>query len=107
MRRALVVLVAAGTLSGCANYAVYGSTFGASAAAATGTSVVVNGGLVATVSLGATAANILAGVGVVALLAAGNGLSPVPPPTMREDRSINEQDCTAPIANPTANLKCR
>ena len=102
---ALVLLAAA--LSGCAsNYAVFGSTFGA-APVATGTSVVVNGGLVASISLGASAANVLAGVGIVTLLAAGNGLSPVPPPPMREDRSINEQDCTAPIANPTANLRCR
>jgi hypothetical protein len=102
---ALVLLAAA--LSGCAsNYAVFGSTFGA-APVATGTSVVVNGGLVASISLGASAANVLAGVGIVTLLAAGNGLSPVPPPPMREDRSINEQDCTAPIASPTANLRCR
>jgi hypothetical protein len=102
---ALVLLAAA--LPGCAaNYAVFGSTFGA-APVATGTSVVVNGGLVASISLGASAANVLAGVGIVALLAAGNGLSPVPPPPMREDRTINEQDCTAPIVNLTANLKCR
>ena len=102
---ALVLLAAA--LSGCAsNYAVFGSTFGA-APVATGTSVVVNGGLVASISLGASAANVLAGVGIVTLLAAGNGLSPVPPPPMREDRTINEQDCTAPIANLTANLRCR
>ena len=102
---ALVLLAAA--LSGCAsNYAVFGSTFGA-APVATGTSVVVNGGLVASISLGASAANVLAGVGIVTLLAAGNGLSPVPPPPMREDRTINEQDCTAPIVNLTANLKCR
>jgi hypothetical protein len=102
---ALVLLAAA--LSGCAsNYAVFGSTFGA-VPVATGTSVVINGGLVASISLGASAANVLAGVGIVTLLAAGNGLSPVPPPPMREDRTINEQDCTAPIVNPTANLKCR
>ena len=108
MLRALAALLLAATLSGCAsNYAVYGSTFGASSAAATGTAIVVNGGLYATFTLGATAANVMAGIGVVTLLAAGNGLSPIPPPTMREDREINEQDCTAPIVNPTANLKCR
>ena len=37
----------------------------------------------------------------------GNGISAVPPPTMREDREINEQDCTTPVVNFTANLKCR
>jgi hypothetical protein len=107
MRRALVLALAVTLLPGCANYAVYGSTFGGSAAAATGTSVVVNGGLYASITLGATAANVLAGVGVASLLLAGNGLSPIPPPPMREDRTINEQDCTAPIVDLTANLKCR
>jgi hypothetical protein len=108
MRRPLAVLLVATALPGCAsNYAIHGSTFGASPVAATGTVIVVNGGLYATVSLGATAANVLAGVGIVALLAAGNGLSPIPPPTMREDREVNEQDCTKPIASATANLKCR
>lgn len=111
MRRTLAVVLAAallpGLLPGCAsNYAVSASTFGGTAAA-TGTSIVVNGGLYASIALGATAANVVTGIGIVAILAAGNGLSPVPPPPMREDRTVNEQDCTAPIANPTANLKCR
>ena len=98
MRRFPAVILLAAALPGCANYAVYGST---------GTSVVVNGGFHASITLGATAANILAGVGIVSILAAGNGLSPIPPPPMREDREINEQDCTAPVASTTANLKCR
>jgi len=102
MRRPLAVtlgtIVLVASLPGCANYAVYG---------ATGGTVVVDGGLHASITLGATAANILAGVGIVSILAAGNGLSPVPPPKMREDREINEQDCTAPVASTTANLKCR
>jgi len=102
MRRPLAVtlgtIVFVASLPGCANYAVYGSTGGA---------VVVDGGLHASITLGATAANILAGVGIVSILAAGNGLSPIPPPKMREDREINEQDCTAPVASTTANLKCR
>ena len=93
---ATIALVAA--LPGCANYAVYGSTGGA---------LVVDQGFHASITLGATAANILAGVGIVSVLLAGNGLSPLPPPPMREDREINEQDCTAPIASTTANLKCR
>jgi hypothetical protein len=102
MRRSLAVtlatIVLVASLPGCANYAVYGSTGGA---------VVVDGGLHASVTLGSTAASILAGVGIVSILAAGNGLSPIPPPKMREDREINEQDCTAPVTNTTANLKCR
>jgi hypothetical protein len=98
MRRSLAVILLATALPGCANYAVYG---------ATGGTVVVDGGLHASITLGSTASSILAGVGIVSILAAGNGLSPIPPPKMREDREINEQDCTAPVANTTANLKCR
>jgi hypothetical protein len=30
-----------------------------------------------------------------------------PPPAMKADRAVNEQDCTRPIANPAANLKCK
>jgi len=107
MGRLPALLAAAALLPGCAsNYAVSGSTFGGTAAA-TGTSIAINGGLIATISLGATAANVITGIGIVSILAAGNGLSPLPPPPMREDRTINEQDCTAPIASTTANLKCR
>ena len=98
MRRPLAVILLVAALPGCANYAVYGSTGGA---------VVIDGGFHASITLGATAANVLAGVGIVSVLLAGNGLSPLPPPPMREDREINEQDCTAPIASTTANLKCR
>lgn len=33
---------------------------------------------------------------------------PAPPPAqLAPDRKISEQDCTAPIASTTANLKCR
>jgi hypothetical protein len=98
MRRLLAVLLLAAALPGCANYAVYGATGGA---------VVVDQGLHVSITLGATAANIVTGIGFASFLLAGNGISPLPPPPMREDREVNEQDCTAPIASTTANLKCR
>jgi hypothetical protein len=98
MRRSLTAILLAAALPGCANYAVYAST---------GTSVVVNGGFHASITLGATAASIVTGIGFASFMLAGNGVSAIPPPPMREDREINEQDCTAPIASTTANLKCR
>jgi len=108
MRRRLAVVLLAATLPGCAsNYAAYGASPGAAMAVTTGTAVVVNGGLWASISVSTAAANVLAGVGIASLLLAGNGISAVSPPPMREDREINEQDCTAPIVNLTANLKCR
>jgi hypothetical protein len=94
MRRPLAVILFTAALPGCANYA-------------TGGAVVIDGGFHASITLGATAANIVTGIGFVSFLLAGNGVSPLPPPPMREDREINEQDCTAPIASTTANLKCR
>ena len=98
MRRSPAVILLAAALPGCANYAVYALHRGSGRRQRR---------LTASITLGATAANILAGVGIVSVLIAGNNISPLPPPPMREDREVNEQDCTAPIASTTANLKCR
>jgi hypothetical protein len=73
-----------------------------------GIRIVSDGGLFvsATVGISATTANVLAGIFILGILAAENGLSPLPPPKMREDRPINLQDCSKPIVNWSANLKC-
>jgi len=92
--RTLVSALAAAALTGCA------SSSG---------SVVSDGGLYGsvTISISATAANVIGAVGIIGLLAAGNNVSPARPALMQEDRTINEQDCTQPIANGSANLRCR
>jgi len=92
--RTLAAALGAAALAGCA------SSSG---------SVVSDGGLHAsvTIPISATAANVIAAVGIVGLLAAGNNVSPARPAPMLEDRTINEQDCTRPLEQPTANLKCR
>ena len=92
--RSLVSALAAAALAGCA------SSSG---------SVVSDGGLHAsvTISISSTTANVIGAVGILGLLAAGNNVSPARPALMLEDRTINEQDCTQPIANGLANLKCR
>lgn len=89
-----VAAALAAALAGCANSAG---------------SVVSDGGLHASVTIGisSTTANVIGAVGILGLLAAGNNASPLRPAPMREDRTINEQDCTRPIANGTANLRCR
>jgi hypothetical protein len=73
-----------------------------------GVRIVSDGGLFvsATIGISAATANVIAGVLILGILAAENGLSPLPPPKMREDRTINLQDCSKPIVNGTANLKC-
>jgi hypothetical protein len=101
--RPLASALAAAALAGCAgNQAAYGG-----GAAPAGGAVVIDGGLHASVSfsIGSTAANVLAAGAIIGFLAAANERSPVAP--LREDRTINEQDCTQPLANRLANLKCR
>ena len=70
--------------------------------------VISDGGLFvsATIALSATAANVLSGIFIVGFLAAGNDISPRLPAKMREDRTINLQDCSKPIANWSTNLRC-
>ena len=112
MARRIVCLLIALSLAGCgANYAVYaagtGVGGGAVAVAPAATTIVSDGGLTATISLGATAASVVFGIGLVSLLMAGNNISPIPPVPMRADREVNAQSCTAPVASFTANLKCQ
>jgi hypothetical protein len=92
--RKLVAALAAAALGGCA------SSHG---------SIVSDGGLHGSVTIGisSTTANVIGVVGIIGLVAAANDVSPLPPAPMRADRAINEQDCTQPIANATANLRCR
>jgi hypothetical protein len=73
-----------------------------------GVRVIADGGLFvsATIGLSSAAANTIAGIFILGILAAENGLSPLPPPRMREDRTINLQDCSKAIVNWSANLKC-
>jgi hypothetical protein len=106
--RIVAALLAASLLAGCAGHApVVG---GAVAPAVPASSVVVNGGLTAsfTFEISSAAANALFGAALVGFLIAGNNAYyPVRWTPMREDRAVNEQDCTKPIADATANLKCR
>jgi hypothetical protein len=96
--RALLIAVTLNSLPGCATYpAVY---VGAGAAADGG--LVVSGSAV----FGAGMANALAAAGIITYLIVAND-SYAPAPKMREDRTVHEQDCTKPITNWTANLKCR
>jgi hypothetical protein len=37
----------------------------------------------------------------------GSGSDRTKPPAMLEGRKVNEQDCTKPIEDPSANLRCR
>jgi small-conductance mechanosensitive channel len=62
-------------------------------------------GLHASIGITGAAADVVAGGVLLGILAAGQAYAPEPP--MKADRAINEQDCSKPIVNPTANLRCR
>jgi hypothetical protein len=84
----------------------------AAGAAATDIAIVAGGtGLYVSVTLGTTAANIMAAATGAAIYAAmlqeSGEWRPWRGPPMLEGRSINEQDCTKPIVDPLANLKCK
>ena len=109
--RLVAILAAAAVASGCASNAA--SSFGAAAAPYPipppgSVKVIADGGLFisATIGLSAAAANVLSGIFIVGFLAAGNDISPRLPAKMRADRAINLQDCSKPIVNWSANLKC-
>jgi hypothetical protein len=101
--RPLVSALAAAALAGC------GGNYAAHSGGASRGVVVADGGLHVSVtfSISETAANIIAAGALIGFLAVANDASPLRPAPMREDRTINEQDCTQPIANRSANLKCR
>ena len=87
-------------LAGCGgSQAVYG--------ASTGVPAPTSQGLHISVTLSETASNVITAIGIAGLLAVGNSVMPGPPPLMKEDRTINEQDCTQPIVDITINLKCK
>jgi len=125
----LATALACGSLSGCSWDYAMGASYGgtgaaaagagagagggaASAAASTGAVVAGGTGLYASIPLGTAAINIMAVATGVAIYAAmlqesGEWRPWWQYPPMLEGRAINEQDCTKPIADMQANLKCK
>jgi len=120
--RALALAASVAALAGCSGWEyAMGASYGTSpvaagsataAASTSGTTIVAGGGgLYVSVSLGSTAANVLAAATGVAIYAAmlqeSGEWRPWGGPPMLEGRTVNEQDCTKPIADMQANLKCK
>ncbi|HYD58198.1 MAG TPA: hypothetical protein VEB41_14950 [Burkholderiales bacterium] len=121
MRSFLIACIAAASLAGCssARVQVNSATGGVPASPAAGTSVSAGGGGLHVRSSGAVATAIV----VISLIAAGIEYNreerPFPDPRallpgnsepaapLAADRPTNEQDCSKPVADPYANLKCR
>jgi hypothetical protein len=110
-RRIAGALAAALCAAGCSNnsYVIYGSGSPAAGAPTGGTSAYVQGST-------SSSSGILAAVFLLhwSLLnerwdrnAGMYGSSTIPAPPMDETRAVNMQDCTQPIVDWSANLKCR
>ena len=119
MNRLLILLLCA-QLAGCANSAAMLSTSTATAGAVTAGSTAVGAEITAAGSgAGAIALFALAAIMLSSSseTAAGtttyranpfDAMTPTrPPPALDSARRVNEQDCTKPIKDWTANLKCR
>jgi hypothetical protein len=121
--RLLAAALLCGSVSGCSWDYAMGASYGGTTAAAgagAGSATVSSGtvvaagssGLYVSISLGTAAANIMAVATGAAIYAAmlqesGEWHPWWTYPPMLEGRAINEQDCTKPIADSQANLKCK
>jgi len=104
-RLRLALLAALLVLGGCGGQGVIrASSGGPPLLGAPPPGTAASGGFVSVNYAGASAAGALLAIGLLGA-ALESGYEPVPQPDPR--RTINVQDCTRPIENPTANLMCR
>ena len=116
--RLLAAIALCATAAGCASVDYeMGASYGGKAAAgaggaSAGSTTIWTGpeGLYASIPLGTAAANIMAiatGVAIYAAMLQESGELRFGGYQMLEGRAINEQDCTKPITDMQANLKCK
>lgn len=103
--RHLLPIVAASLSAGCSHYEINASSNTAGVAAAV-PGRTVTGGSVQVQAGGSSAAAALIAIGILAG-AAASGPAAKPAPVLTPERRVNEQDCTRPVADPAANLRCR
>ena len=106
MKRALVIVLVCAILAGCSSVSV-NVTQAASTAPATSSSYIATQSVAASLLIaGLLAAAWYGGDGVTYVYGAHPRWDIWMPP-LDEARSVHVQDCTRPIENPTANLRCR
>jgi hypothetical protein len=106
MKHIAAALIAALLLQGCSYYQLNAGSATAPAAGAIAPGTSVSGGSLQVQGGGGSAAAVLIAIGILAGVAASQP-APPPAPLLAPERRVNEQDCTRPIADPAANLKCR
>jgi len=93
MRR--FVLAFAVLAAGCASHTRISAGGGGASGVRVGLDVHSGSAVGAVIAIGAIGA------------AYGSGSEPTKPPPMLEGRRVSEQDCSRPIEDPSANLRCR
>ncbi|SRR5579885_2920126 len=99
--RALVLTL----LAGCSTQYQLNAASGTLPPGGVAPGTTVSGGAAQLQAGGSGAAALLA-IAILAGVAAAQPPAP-PAPPLAPSRRVNEQDCTKPIADPAANLKCR
>ena len=93
------LLFVAWLVAGCTHVSVAGTSGGGTTTTVTSASVGVSGS-------GGGGALVLLGIVLIAAEVT-NPVRPSSPPPLDPQRRVNEVDCTKPIADWSANLKCR
>jgi len=109
MTRCIVSALAALALSACAgaNTEIASNTVAGPLTPPPPGTAVVAGAATVTVVSGSGAAALAGAVVLGALFSYADEPRDRLPPPLLEDRSVNEHDCSKPIADYTANLRCR
>lgn len=100
-------IVAVLALSACSANTQFASNTAARVASPAAGTTVVSGGVSASVGGGSAAAALGAAGMLGAMFYYGNEPLDRSPPPLLEDRRINEHDCTTPLVDYSANLRCR
>jgi hypothetical protein len=93
--RILAIALAALT-AGCASHTQI--TVGQGAASGTQLGIDIQSG---------SAVGAIVAIGVLGAAIHGQGSDPADPPPLAGGRTVREQDCTRPLEDPSANLRCR
>ena len=106
--RAAAAVATAFALGGCAGVETATAVSTGGPIVAPCVDCVISGplGLYASVGISTAAANAIVYTMFGAMFLY-DGLNWRPPPEMDERRTVHEQDCTKPLENPAANLKCK
>ena len=106
MKRLILLAAAIAFLPGCITDLGlrYGNTTPSATQPSVGPGASISGGGVSARVSDGPAFGAVIGAGILSVIFGG---APRKPPELDQSRAVQEQDCTRPIENPGANLRCR